>query len=82
MKRRLLALLLCVAMVLSLIGCTQAPPAETTVPSTAAPTEPAAADIYASAREMSDAIRTHGRFTVPTAFEHTVELGKDYRASW
>lgn len=54
-----IALFLCVAMVLSLFGCT-AQPAETTVPpteppaTTTAPTEPPAEDVYAEARSALD----------------------------
>ena len=54
MTRRLLALLLCAAMLLSLTGCGKEDPPETTspdtVPTTAAPTEPAGELIYAEAK--------------------------------
>ena len=56
---RILSLVLCAALVLSMVGCagtpaeTTAPPVETAAP-TAAPTEPAAADVYAAAREALD----------------------------
>lgn len=58
MKQRLLCLILCAAMLLSMVGCTQTTPQETTapstVPSTAAPTEPVPGDIYAAARDSLD----------------------------
>ena len=57
MKQRLLALLLVLAMLLSMAGCSQPPPPETTVPTaeaTSVPTEPTAADVYAAARETLD----------------------------
>ena len=51
---KILALVLCAAMLLSMVGCTQKP-AETTVPPTQAPTtvptEPPAEDVYAAARD-------------------------------
>lgn len=49
---KLMALVLCIAMILSLVGCTQKP-AESTTPSTQppAPTEPPADEVYAQARE-------------------------------
>ena len=62
MKHRLLALLLCAAMLLGMAGCTQTPPPETTAPTavptsaatepptTAAPTEPPAAPLYSQAK--------------------------------
>ena len=55
---KLLAWLLCFAMLVSMAGCTK-PPVETTappaeVPTTAAPTEPDPSDIYAAAREALD----------------------------
>ena len=54
---RMLALVLCAAMLLSLAACTQKP-AETTAPPTEAPTtvptEPPAGDVYAAAREALD----------------------------
>lgn len=55
---RLIALLLCAAMLLSMVGCSQTP-AETTAPpteppTTAAPTEPPADQIYAAARAALD----------------------------
>jgi len=55
MKRRILALLLCAALMVGLIGCSQEAPPETTaptqatVPTTAAPTEPPA-ELYAQAK--------------------------------
>ena len=56
--QKILALVLCVAMLLSLGACTKAP-AETTAPPTTeapttAPTEPPAGDVYAAAREALD----------------------------
>ena len=52
--RKMIALLLSTALLLSMAGCTQAP-AQTTAPSTAAPTnaptEPPAEELYAAARE-------------------------------
>ena len=54
---RILALILCAAMLLSMAGCTQKP-VETTAPPTeaptTAPTEPPAEDVYAAAREALD----------------------------
>ena len=54
---RILALVLCAAMLLSMVGCTQKP-AETTAPPTEAPTtvptEPPADQVYAAAREALD----------------------------
>ena len=54
---KLISLLLCAAMLLSLVGCT-AKPAETTAPTTqpptTAPTEPAADELYAQARKALD----------------------------
>ncbi len=55
---RILALVLCAAMLLSMVGCTQKP-AETTAPPateapTTVPTEPPAEDVYAAAREALD----------------------------
>ena len=49
---RMLALVLCAAMLLSMVGCTQ-DPVETTIPTTV-PTEPPAEDVYAAARETLD----------------------------
>ena len=53
---RIIALVLCAAMLISLAGCTQKP-AETTVPPTeptTVPTEPAADEVYAAARASLD----------------------------
>lgn len=54
---KITALLLCAALLLSMVACTKAP-AETTVPTTQAPTtvptEPPAEDVYAAAREALD----------------------------
>ena len=62
MKHRFLALLLCAALLLSMAGCAQTPPAETSAPTvapttvatepptTAAPTEPPAAPLYSQAK--------------------------------
>jgi uncharacterized protein YbaP (TraB family) len=54
---KLISLLLCAALLLSLVGCT-AKPAETTTPTTqpptSAPTEPAADELYAQARKALD----------------------------
>lgn len=54
---RILSLVLCAAMLLSMVGCTQKP-AETTPPTTEAPTtvptEPPADQVYAAAREALD----------------------------
>ena len=54
---RMLALVLCAAMLLSMVGCTQ-DPVQTTPPTTQAPTtvptEPPAEDVYAAARETLD----------------------------
>ena len=54
---RLIALVLCAAMMISMIGCSQTP-VETTVPPTepptTAPTEPPAEDVYAQARATLD----------------------------
>lgn len=54
---KLISLLLCAALLLSLVGCT-AKPAETTAPTTqpptSAPTEPAADELYAQARKTLD----------------------------
>ena len=54
MKRRLLCLLLCAAMLLGMVGCGQTAPTETTAPATTAPAAPLAADLYADARSMLD----------------------------
>ena len=57
--KKLTALILCAALLMSLFGCT-AQPAETTVPptelpaTTTAPTEPPAEDVYANARAALD----------------------------
>ena len=54
---KLIALVLCAAMLLSMVGCTQKP-VETTVPTeppTTVPTEPPAEDVYAQARAALDA---------------------------
>ena len=53
---RLIAMVLCAAMLISLVGCGQQP-VETTVPTTeptTVPTEPPAEDVYAAAREVLD----------------------------
>ena len=56
MKRRILALLMCIVLVIGLFGCTKenpsetSAPTETAVPTTAAPTEPPAAELYAQAK--------------------------------
>ena len=51
---KLTALILCAAMLLSMVGCTQAPVETAAPPTTAAPTEPPAEDIYAQARAALD----------------------------
>ena len=57
MFHRMLSLVLCAALLLSMAACTQKP-AETTAPPTqaptTAPTEPPAGDVYAAAREALD----------------------------
>ncbi len=56
--KRLIALVLCLGMLLSLLGCT-GDPVETTAPTeppTETPTEPPATDVYAQAREGLDAL--------------------------
>ena len=59
---RMLSLVLCAALLLSMAACTQKP-AETTAPPTqaptTAPTEPPAGDVYAAAREALDALGLH-----------------------
>ena len=47
--KKLIAMMLCAAMLLSMAGCKQ-PPVETTAPPTTVPAEPTAADLYAEAR--------------------------------
>ncbi len=59
--KKLTALILCFAMLLSLAACTQEPAVTTAPPTeapTTAPTEPPAEDVYAAAREALDAM-TH-----------------------
>ena len=53
--KKMIALILCAAMLISLVGCTQTP-AETTVPTTAAPTEFPADQVYAQARGALEAL--------------------------
>ena len=52
---KITALLLCLSMLVSMIGCTQTPAETTAPPTTAAPTEPAPSDVYAQARVALDA---------------------------
>ena len=47
--KKLIAMMLCAAMLLSMAGCKQ-PPVETTAPPTTVPAEPTATDLYAEAR--------------------------------
>ena len=54
---KLIALVLCAALLLSMVGCSQTPAetAATEAPTTAAPTEPDPSKLYAAARESLDA---------------------------
>lgn len=92
MKRRLLALLLCAALVFSLFGCTQEPaPAETTAPTTpteatTAPTEPPVTDRYAAAKapivEADDLKLVITRTKTLTIGSETFQLDSEQRLTY
>lgn len=77
--QKMLALVLCAALLLSMAGCTKTP-VETTVPTTQAPTtvptEPPAGDVYAAAREALDnASHVTTELTVSTVMD---VIGDEY----